>query len=100
MSKIPKIFKPEMEFIDNNRKAFYSYLKDTDEEVADNSLSVDEFFNKVSNSGTYVFNKKVIIVTNNKKYDTRIAGRFGDRIITLDGDSIKTGDIVKIYEKK
>lgn len=102
MSKIPKIFKPDMEFVDNNKKAFYSYLEDCDDiesESFTDGLSVDDFFNKVSNSGKYVFNKSVVIITKDKKYNTKIAGKFGNRVITLDGDTINADDIIKIYEK-
>ena len=61
---------------------------------------VIDFMNKLAKSGSYIFNKDVIIVTKDKKYETRIAGKLGDRIITLDNDSIKVDDIIKIYEKK
>ena len=56
--------------------------------------------NKLAKSGSYIFNKDVIIVTKDKKYETRIAGKLGDRIVTLDNDSININDIIKIYEKK
>ena len=41
-----------------------------------------------------------MIVTKDKTYDTRIAGKLGNRLITLDNDSININDIKKIYEKK
>lgn len=101
MEKKPEIFKPNMSFIDNNKKAYYSFLEEPlKEEKTDEGYSVEDFFNKVSGSGSYVFNKKVVILTKNKKYDTKIAGNFNNKIITLDNDSIDKKDIIKIYEKK
>ena len=61
---------------------------------------VIDFMNKLAKSGSYIFNKDVIIVTKDKKYETRIAGKLGDRIVTLNNDSININDIIKIYEKK
>ncbi len=109
MNKKPEIFKPNMDFIDNNEKAYVSFLQNGDskfdasdflDDDSDGNLSVDviSFINGLSNDG-YVFNKRVVIVTKNRTYDTRIAGKIGNRIITLDSDSINIDDIVKIYEK-
>ena len=106
MNKKPEIFKPNMEFIDNNEKAYVSFLHNNEDifdsrdalENIDTSVNVINFINGLSHDG-YVFNKRVVIVTNNKTYDTRIAGKIGNRIITLDGDSINIDDIVNIYEK-
>lgn len=108
MNKKPEIFKPNMDFIDNNEKAYVSFLQNDEsrfdnddylDESDGNTLDVVDFINKLSHDG-YVFNKRVVIVTRDKTYDTKIAGRLGNRIITLDSDSINIDDIVKIYEKQ
>ena len=109
MNKKPEIFKPNMDFIDNNEKAYVSFLHNRDSKIntndllgdvthGDTSLDVVDYINALSHNG-YVFNKRVVIVTKNRTYDTRIAGKIGNRIITLDNDSINIDDIVKIYEK-
>lgn len=105
MNKKPEIFKPNMDFIDNNEKAYVSFLQNGDKRndisgfVNDNTtVDVIDFVNGLSKNG-YVFNKRVVIVTKNKTFDTRVAGKIGNRIITLDNDSINIDDIVKIYEK-
>ena len=85
-----------MNFIDNNKKAYYSYIEKPNE--AEN-VDVIDFLNQISNSG-YIFNKEVVIVTDKKTYQTRIAGKLGAKIITLDNDSININDIKKIYLKK
>ena len=103
MDKKPEIFKPEIGKIDNNKKAYYSFLEDRLDIKTDEYEENDDvitFMNKLARSGSYIFNKDVIIVTKDKKYETRIAGKLGDSIITLDNDSIKVDDIIKIYEKK
>lgn len=103
MDKKPEIFKPEIGKIDNNKKAYYSFLEDRLDIKIDEYEENDDvitFMNKLARSGSYIFNKDVIIVTKDKKYETRIAGKLGDRIITLDNDSIRIDDIIKIYEKK
>ena len=103
MDKKPEIFKPEIGKIDNNKKAYYSFLEDRLDIKTDEYEENDDvitFMNKLARSGSYIFNKDVIIVTKDKKYETRIAGKLGDRIITLDNDSIKIDYIIKIYEKK
>lgn len=103
MDKKPEIFKPEIGKIDNNKKAYYSFLEDRLDIKTDEYEENDDvitFMNKLARSGSYIFNKDVIIVTKDKKYETRIAGKLGNRIITLDNDSIKVDDIIKIYEKK
>ena len=51
------------------------------------------------NKDGYIFNKKVIIKTDNNTYDTRIAGTINDKIITIDGNSIHIKDIREIIEK-
>lgn len=103
MDKKPEIFKPEIGKIDNNKKAYYSFLEDRLDIKTDEYEENDDvitFMNKLARSGSYIFNKDVIIVTKDKKYATRIAGKLGNRIITLDNDSIRIDDIIKIYEKK
>ena len=107
MSKKPEIFKPNMDFIDNNEKTYVSFLQNGGSEfdtsnsldtAPDASVHVIDFINGLSHNG-YVFNKRVVIVTKNKTYETRIAGKIGSRIITLDNDSINIDDIINIYEK-
>lgn len=105
MDKKPEIFKPNIGNVNNNKKAYYSFLEDRlnireEKDDYDNGESVIDFINKLSKSGSYIFSKDVVIITKDKKYETRIAGKLGDNIVTLDNDSIRIDEIVKIYEKK
>lgn len=101
--KKPEIFKPNIGNINNNKKSYYSFIDSRGE--VDNFINNEDgeepidFINRLSKSGSYIFNKDVIIETKDKKYSTRIAGKLGNRIITLDNDSININEIIKIYEK-
>lgn len=101
--KKPEIFKPNIGNINNNKKSYCSFIDSRGE--VDNFINNEDgeepidFINRLSKSGSYIFNKDVIIETKDKKYNTRIAGKLGNRIITLDNDSININDIIKIYEK-
>ena len=71
MDKKPEIFKPEIGRIDNNKKAYYSFLEDRLDiktEKYEENEDVIDFMNKLAKSGSYIFNKDVIIVTKDKKY--------------------------------
>ena len=79
MDKKPKIFKPDIGEVNNNKKAYYSFLEDrlnisTEEEPKED---VVDFVNRLSKSGSYIFNKDVVIVTKDKRYETKIAGKIG-----------------------
>ena len=105
MKKIPNIFKPakDREF-NNNKKVYYSYL---DNIFIDDNHSVDDRrkegpidgLYRLSHDGAYIFNKKVIIRTKDKVYNTKIAGTLNNKIITLDGDTILLKDILAIEEQ-
>lgn len=95
------LFKPEIGDVNNNEKTYYSYLEDR-LDIPTNSSKEEapvDFINRLVKSGSYMFSKKVIIKANGRVYDTKIAGKIGDRIITLDNDSINIRDIEQIYEK-
>lgn len=104
MSNKPEIFKPDIDEINNNEKAYYSFLYNRIENksnINSNGSFNDpvKFIDKLGRSGSYMFNKRVIIKTQDKIYDTKIAGKMGDRIVTLDKNSININDIKDIYEK-
>ena len=59
-------------------------------------LSIEEKLAKLFNTNGYIFNIDVKIITDNKTYDTKIAGKVGNSIITLDNDIISISDIKDI----
>ena len=73
------------------------------EEIEDNSkreendLDVEDKLKKIFNTNGYVFNTNVKIVTNNKTYQTKIAGKVNNHLITLDNDIIDISSIKDIF---
>lgn len=64
-------------------------------ETKDNK-NVEEKLNDLFNTNGYIFNTNVKIITNDKTYNTKIASRVGDNLITLDNDVIRINEIKDI----
>lgn len=93
-----EIFKPIIEHnLNNNKNAYYSFIKK--EDTRESNEDPIDTLDRLIKSSSYIFNKKVLIVTKDKEYLTKIAGKIGKRVITLDGDSINIDDIIRIDEK-
>ena len=58
--------------------------------------TVEEKLDHLFNSNGYIFNIKVKIETIDKIYNTKIASRVGNSLITLDNDVINIDDIKNI----
>ncbi len=97
--KKPEIFKPRIEHdLNNNKNAYYSFINEKEERKEIKEDPVDTLDRLIKNN-SYIFNKNIKIVTKDKEYNTKIAGKIGKKVITLDGDSINIEDIIKIEEK-
>ena len=59
-------------------------------------LSIDEKLNQLFNTNGYIFNVDVKIITDKKTYNTKIAGKVNNHLITLDNDIININDIKDI----
>ncbi len=94
--KKSNIFKPDIGDINNNEKVYYSYLNDK----LDINNNPDEFIKNLDNNGSYIFSKNVIIKTKDNTYDTKIAGKIKNKIITIDSKVIPVEEIIDIYEYK
>ena len=98
----PNIFKPIIKKdIKNNKEVYCSFLEtNTSRKVAKSSNETPlDTINRLVGSGSYIFNIGVLIKTKDKTYDTKIAGKLGNKIITCDSDSILISDIISIKEK-
>lgn len=85
----------------HNRNVFY--VKNDDEnnrqvEVLE-EIDVEEKLRKLFKSSRYVFNIGVIIKTNRGDYDTKIAGKIKNSIVTIDGVTIPIIEIKDIIIK-
>ena len=98
MEKKSSVFKPDVKGVDNNKKVYYSFLDDN-LDVKKSEEDPRAFIDKLDNDGSYIFSKKVIIKTKDKTYDTKIAGKIKDKIITTKSQVIPIDSIISIYEK-
>ena len=94
-----EIFKPTIDKgINNNENVFYSKNDEDLDKLDGRSESLDDFLNRISSSGSYIFSHNVIIETKNNVYKTKIAGKVGNNIITMDDEVISISDIVSVKE--
>ena len=99
-----KIFVGKFEKKVGNNQSFYDIKEENNDYtlVKDNNktinekLSVKEKIDKLLNRNGYVFNVDVKIITYNKEYQTKIAGKVNNHLITLDNDIINISDIKDI----
>ena len=99
-----KIFVNKFEKKVGNNQSFYDIKEENNDYtlVKDNNktinekLSVKEKIDKLLNRNGYVFNVDVKIITYNKEYQTKIAGKVNNHLITLDNDIINISDIKDI----
>ncbi len=106
--KLPRIFKVDIDKEINNNRDVY-YVKNSDdfafssskykEENNKEKVNINEKINRIFNSGRHSFNVPVEIITKDKVYNTKIAGKIRNNIITLDNDVIKIEDIIDLNEK-
>ena len=86
---LPELYKCQVSK-DLNSKVYYSQGDISERNYK--SLSVNELFSTYS----YIFNLDVLIKTPKKDYKTRIAGRVGNNLITLDNDVIPINEVIEI----
>ena len=60
------------------------------------NIDIDNKIDELFNSNGYVFNKDVKIIANNRTYQTRIAGKVNNHLITMDNDIIDISSIKDI----
>ena len=77
----------------NNNQDSCEVIKD---DLIIEDISVNDKLNNLFNTNGYIFNKEVNIITDNKTYNTRIAGKVNNHIITLDNNVIDIRDIKDI----
>jgi len=107
--ELPKIFKKNVtpEHC-NNKKVFYTNenkeinsKKETISNFSNNDTlyTVEEKIKKLFKSSRYIFNINVLIKTNKKEYDTKIAGKVKNSLITIDNEVIPIIEINDIIIK-
>ena len=95
--KKEKIYVNEIDKRINNNQNYCDVSNITNDNLTkDNKLTVDEKLERLFNTNGYIFNVDVEIVTTNKTYNTKIAGKVNNHIITLDNHVINIKDIKDI----
>ena len=82
-----KVFVNKINKVRNNQVSCEVEEKEK-EIILEPSLTVNEKLDKLFNTNGYIFNINVKIITDDKTYDTKIANRIGNNIITMDSDII------------
>ena len=92
-----KVYVNEIDKKINNNQTSCEVIENSDnKEDINNNLSVEDKIDKLFNLNGYIFNKNVEIYTDDKIYYTKIAGKVGNNIITLDNDIINISSIKDI----
>ena len=100
--KLPEIFKNNNINNTNNKKI--CYLSDKDNNIVNvyrnnDNFSVEDKIKKLFKSSRYVFNINVLIKTDKKDYDTKIAGKVKNSLVTVDNEVIPIVEINDIIIK-
>ena len=74
-------------------------MKDKPIIISKDNTTVEDKLNKLFQRNGYIFNVDVKIITNNEEYDTKIASKIKNNIITLDNHVINISDIKDIIIK-
>ena len=102
-----KIFANKINKKIGNNQEVYDISDITKEQVkknefkdSDDNLTVNEKIDKLFKRNGYIFNVDVKIITTKHEFNTKIAGKMNNHLITLDNDIINISDIKDIIIKK
>lgn len=97
---LPNLYKKQVNNdVKNNKEVYYVKEEERTTKYVDDDSTVEEKLKKLFRSSRYVFNIGVIIETDNRTYDTKIAGQVKNSIVTVDGDVIPIIGIKNIIIK-
>lgn len=101
-----KIFANKINKKIGNNQEVYDISDITKEQVkknefkdSDDNLTVNEKIDKLFKRNGYIFNVDVKIITTKREFNTKIAGKMNNHLITLDNDIINISDIKDIIIK-
>lgn len=104
--ELPEIFKNKIDTSrSNNKKVYYTSENEkkknekTVSDYNDNLLTVEDKIRKLFKSSRYIFNINVVIKTDKKDYDTRVAGKIKNSLVTVDNEVIPIVEINDIIIK-
>jgi hypothetical protein len=98
MKKLPGIYHEDIDKnISNNQNIYYI---SNEIESINGDTNIEEFIDNLFKEDGYIFNKPLLIVTKDKKYDTAIVKKNNNKIYTLTDDIIDINDIISIKKTK
>lgn len=102
--ELPHIYKNEtVSRAKKNRDVYHIQASDENPErevlLENDPVSVEAKLKKLFQSRRYIFNIGVEIITKRKVYDTKIAGKVKNSIVTIDGEVIPMIEIEDIIIK-
>lgn len=102
--ELPHIYKNEtVSRVKKNRDVYHIQASDENPEkevlLGNDPVSVEAKLKKLFQSRRYIFNIGVEIITKRKVYDTKIAGKVKNSIVTIDGEVIPMIEIEDIIIK-
>lgn len=101
---LPKIFKNNVDSrVSHNQNMYYEKnIGSSDQnkkEDRNSTFTVEDKIQKLFKSSRYIFNINVLIKTDKKDYDTRIAGKVKNSLVTVEGEAIPIVEINDIIIK-
>lgn len=105
--ELPQIFKKSVDSTHtHNKKVYYGSeinqkenVKIIKNNIKNDSFSVEDKIRKLFKSSRYIFNINVLIKTDKKDYDTKIAGKVKNSLVTVDNEVIPIIEINDIIIK-
>lgn len=92
-----KVFVNKIEKNLKNNQDYCEVVENDDRKVLLNiNENIEDKIDRLFNTNGYIFNVDVKIITDNKIYNTKIASRVGNNLITLDNNIIEISDIKDI----
>jgi len=92
-----KVFVNKIEKNLKNNQDYCEVVENDDRKVLSNiNENIEDKIDRLFNTNGYIFNVDVKIITDNKIYNTKIASRVGNNLITLDNNIIEINDIKDI----
>lgn len=102
LQKLPNIYKNTIDKRINNNMEKCMVNDNNNYEINDsnmNKIEINSYIEDLFSSNTYIFNIPVIIKTNDMTYDTYLATKTNNYLLTIENEKIIIDDIISIKRK-
>lgn len=98
--KLPKVFANKIEKnFQNNDRVYVASKAPKEEEIDFKGMTVNQKIKAILNSRNYIYKANVEIKTNTGVIQTKIIGKSGNQLITMDRTLIPIDSIIDIQQK-